>query len=202
VLDAMSGIQEAMYVHVGHIMDIEVVDLDGDGTQEILLCGVNNSYRSAFLAVLDSRAVSGCSPARAEYRCAKPAPARHRAYVLIPRTIAGELFHNSVKNNSASAVNVEPLTGEIKVRVDDGVNFVIHRTGRATATLNYIFNSRVEIERIAPGDDYDLLVDDLYDRGLLQQKPDSKYLTELKGRLRYWTGERWREEAKPSSGAK
>jgi hypothetical protein len=191
VLDAFSGTPRGAYVHVGHIMDLEVADINGDGELEILLCGVNNAYRSAFVAILDARTVSGSSPTQGDYVCVKPSPARHRYYVLIPRTIVGEQFHATVKNNSAPAVSFESLTREIKVRVDDGVRLTLPGEVPASATLNFIFNSRMELERIAPGDDYDILVDELHARGLLPRKPDSKYFTELKGKLLYWTGDGW-----------
>lgn len=54
---------QVLFRNSGHIRDIATVDVDGDGQREILVTGINNELGfQGFLAVLDPRAKSACSP--------------------------------------------------------------------------------------------------------------------------------------------
>ncbi len=50
------------YWHAGHANIIAFKDINGDGSDEILMGGQNNEYHDAVLAVLDFHHLSGCSP--------------------------------------------------------------------------------------------------------------------------------------------
>jgi hypothetical protein len=76
------------YWHSGRLPNLEIVDLEGDGTPEILLGGVSTGYRSATLIALDPAAVRGAS-AETESpgdQITGFAPAAEKARVLFPRT--------------------------------------------------------------------------------------------------------------------
>ncbi len=149
-VDRETGREKARYVHIGHIMDMALADLDRDGYQEVILCGVNNAYRSAFAAVLGPRYLNGCSPTRNEYVCANVPPALEKIYLLIPRTAVGALSMKSQKNNSASMVVPESEQGLVTVRVDDGVVETDTRD-TLTASLNYTFDCFDEPAGDQPG---------------------------------------------------
>jgi hypothetical protein len=76
------------YWHSGRLPRLEVVDLDGDGTQEILLGGISAGYRSATLVALDPSAVRGASveTESPEDQILGFAPAAEKARLLFPPT--------------------------------------------------------------------------------------------------------------------
>jgi hypothetical protein len=75
------------YWNSGYIADYEFVDLDNDGTKEIILVGVNNEYGKGSLIVLAFGLIKGGSPQKkAEYQCKALEPGSERNYVLFPRT--------------------------------------------------------------------------------------------------------------------
>jgi hypothetical protein len=76
------------YWHSGRLPRLEIVDLDGDGTPEILLGGISAGYRSATLVVLDPAAVRGASveTEAPEDQIVGFAPAAEKARLLFPPT--------------------------------------------------------------------------------------------------------------------
>ncbi len=50
------------FIHPGAIYDMELLDLNQDGEQELLLGGTNNGFNSAAVAILPSRNFSGTVP--------------------------------------------------------------------------------------------------------------------------------------------
>jgi hypothetical protein len=190
VLDRHTGNPIAEYLHVGFINDIKLYDIDGDSIEEILLCGINNAYRMAFVAVLDPRRIGGCSPTKGEYVCASHQPAAEKYYVLIPRTIVGEASR-LWKNNNAASIVIDQTCSQIIVRVEDALGNADSTGEIVMASLNYRFDSTMRVLTIAPGDTYDLLAEGLTKRGALQRKPDYAYFEAEKKKMRYWTGEGW-----------
>lgn len=73
------------YWHSGHLLSVAHADLDADGSQEILLGGVNNGYRQATLVIFDSRRINGCSSQPGRQILGMP-PGTEKAVVLFPRT--------------------------------------------------------------------------------------------------------------------
>lgn len=62
IVDTMGRI-ESQYAFLGHLHDLEVCDLDGDGKDEIIAGGNNNStaYEGAMITVLDEHHITGAS---------------------------------------------------------------------------------------------------------------------------------------------
>jgi hypothetical protein len=179
----------AEYLHVGFINDLRVFDIDADGRDEILCCGINNAYRMACVVVLDPNQLSGCSPATGEYVCRSHPPAAEKFYILIPRTVVGEATH-FLKNNDANWLEVDQGARQLVVHVVDGISSPTAPFETA-ATLNYRFDSTMRLATIAPGDSYDLLAESLVKEGKLRQKPDQAYFEAERSRIRYWDGEKW-----------
>jgi hypothetical protein len=86
ILDSQ-GRMLAEYWNAGYIMDIVFHDLNGDGADEMLLCGVSNEYGRGFFAVFDPARIAGQSPhADGRYRCAELGQGTYTHYVLFPRS--------------------------------------------------------------------------------------------------------------------
>jgi len=76
------------YWHSGQINHFTLVDLDGDGRQEIFASGISNGYRQATLVVLDPDRVFGASTeaARPELQLRGMGIAQERIRLLFPRS--------------------------------------------------------------------------------------------------------------------
>ena len=82
------------YWHSGHLYQIDLADLDGDGTEEILLGGISNGYGAATLVVLDPRDLGGASvEENPDYQLQGFPPGREKARILFPRTCINRKFH-------------------------------------------------------------------------------------------------------------
>ncbi len=86
------------YWHSGHIggqkETFRVVDFDGDGRDEIYLCGVSNGYRQATLVVLDPESFEGAASEvlRGAQLLGFPA-AKEMARILFPRGCMNKVSH-------------------------------------------------------------------------------------------------------------
>ncbi|MBL0156067.1 MAG: hypothetical protein IPP47_02980 [Bryobacterales bacterium] len=77
------------YWHSGHFSSVDARDLDGDGTPEIVLAGLSNSYNTATLVVLDPTRMSGASKETSrDYQLLGQADPVERARLLFARTQA------------------------------------------------------------------------------------------------------------------
>lgn len=84
-----SGNLVRQYWHSGHFSSVDARDFDGDGTPEIVLAGVSNSYRAATLVVLDPTRMSGASKEDLpDYQILGQGDPVERARLLFARTQA------------------------------------------------------------------------------------------------------------------
>jgi hypothetical protein len=118
-IDPDSGTILAHYLHTGHLHDIRFLDMDGDGTQEILLTGVNNAFREPILAVLDHTRLSGRSPTTPRYEPAGHAEAEHIAYLRFPSTVVGEAFRSRTEFGVGTLLKVDATQRNIKLAILD-----------------------------------------------------------------------------------
>lgn len=87
ILDS-NGKLVSEYWHSGHLENLTLADLDGDGREEIILTGISNGYRQATLVVLDPDRVSGASAeaARPEIQIHGMGVAQERIRLLFRRS--------------------------------------------------------------------------------------------------------------------
>ena len=87
VLDS-NGKVISEYWHSGHLDHLALVDLDGDGRQEIVATGISNGYHQATMIVLDPDRVFGASieAARPEIQIHGMGIAQERIRLLFPRS--------------------------------------------------------------------------------------------------------------------
>jgi len=82
------------YWHSGHLNQMDLADLDGDGAEEILLGGMSNGNRAATLVALDPRDLGGASvEENPDYQLQGFPPGREKARLLFPRTCINRKFH-------------------------------------------------------------------------------------------------------------
>jgi hypothetical protein len=86
ILDT-NGKLVSQYWHSGHLDNMVLADLDGDGKEEIVAAGVNNDYRQATLVVLDPDRVFGESAeVRDQFQIHGMGAAQERLRLLFPRS--------------------------------------------------------------------------------------------------------------------
>ena len=192
VLDARTGEERSIYVHPGHIIDFDIVDLNGDGIPEVVCCGGNNSFRRAFVACLNSRKVNGHGPAQEEYVPAGVPPADEDCYILLPRTVVGQLFRGSSKQNNATSITADYSHRQINVGVNDFTGPIDSSRTIWSATITFEFGFDMRVKEIIRGDVYDLLAERLAKEGLIPKKPGVAEFEQYKNDVKYWIGSKWR----------
>jgi hypothetical protein len=128
------------YWHSGHLPNVETADLDGDGTEEILLAGVNTVHKMATLVVLDSRNAGGASEeAQApSHQIQGFAPGREKARILFPRTCI-----NQKLGRFSVAGRLSMNAGEIHVRTWEWYTRLAGQLG-----VGYTLNKNLEVAAV------------------------------------------------------
>jgi len=119
VLDGRTGRLLSEYWHRGHLKQIAVADLDGDGEPEILLAGVNDAVdrKQATLVVFDHRNVRGAScNTKGEPHFQGMSRGTEKKIVFFPRTPASA----DQEFNLAGSLGVR--SERILVTVSEGTN--------------------------------------------------------------------------------
>ncbi|TVR29119.1 MAG: hypothetical protein EA390_10330, partial [Balneolaceae bacterium] len=167
--DPSTGEEFTHFVNTGHIRDFTVFDLNGDGTENIIFCGINNAFNTAFLGVLDFDQLAGHSPLTEEYKLEGKDIASHMDYVLIPPTIMARsiLRHRSYNN----ATRVEVLENEqlIRVSVFDFEQYPDSdlELPSSRAYLDYYFDFNLSLRSIGSSDGYDTSAAILLENGII-----------------------------------
>jgi len=75
------------YWNSGRFSDLQFIDLNNDGRDEIILSGCNNEYRKGCLIVFDTAQIRGGSPQSIEeFICKELESGTEKYYILFPRT--------------------------------------------------------------------------------------------------------------------
>jgi hypothetical protein len=170
VLDA-AGQTLGQYWHSGFLPHMEITDLDGDDTQDVLLGGVNNGYHAATLVVLDSENVAGASTqGKGDHTQLRDfGPGTEKAVILFPRTCISMVCCKDTYNR-VMRLNIPPNGAEVEVnevendlqasviyRFDDHLNLIsaepsdhlknLHNQMQASGKLDHAL-SQAEVDRL------------------------------------------------------
>ncbi|MDD8025328.1 MAG: FG-GAP-like repeat-containing protein [Acidobacteriota bacterium] len=163
------------YWNSGRIIDLVLSDIDDDGYRDLLIGGVNNEYRKAFIAVLDPRHMAGASPNSGNYDWPSLPDGTERAYVLLPWTDIDPV--NDVHAILKTIVILD--NGRIRSQIFR-TNLEFDLDPRTLAcldvTLSGLFKLKHE-EAVRAGDTHSTL--------------DDAYCENIKHGLLYWTGRDW-----------
>lgn len=171
------------YWNIGHLNCVEIADLDNDGFQEIILGGVNNSYRKACLLVLDIRKMSGCSPRNDDPRfsCSELGRSTEKYYLLIPPNKLGRLFY------LYETVDSIDLFKNNRLQICTNFSRII-----------YEFNYRLETTYVYFGDEFIFKYEQLRQEGKIKEPLASLDAKKLLNNVLYWDGEKWQKKATPN----
>ena len=168
-------------------MDMHFADLDNDGFPEIIMCGVNNAFKSACVVVFDSRYLNGFSPATERYQLEGAEPGFEKYYILIPPTIVGKAYqeYGIAKWNSAFSIVLAPSGKKFKITLQD------HNLSGEFITFYAHFGFDMRPLYFDTSDHYDMVAKKLFEEGRISRLPDQTYFEEYKKELKYWNGKNW-----------
>lgn len=191
-LDGATGVRQGCYVHIGHLCDLELADLDTDGVKEVLACGMNNAFNAACLTILDPRSMDGHSPLTEHYKVDNLAAAPERAYVLVPRTTVGRTLGVGSRSNMAVDIILVPEERLFRFITHDMQTLV--RGEFVTGWLEMEFGYDLRPGTFTPGDEYDLAYASLESQHLIPPRSRAEYWSEYSKTFLYWNGEGWTRE--------
>ncbi len=118
-----NGTVLGQYWHSGHLGDMLVRDINGDGIKEIIAVGTNNEYRQGCLAVFNPMELRGCSPQRNPYYMRKDSQTGSELhYILFPRSQIDQTL-----NPVNEAINrVDALTNNV-IEAEAAISGIIYQ---------------------------------------------------------------------------
>lgn len=177
-LRARDGVLLGEYWHPGVLTSIRSADLDGDGFAELILGGANNGFNLASLVVLDSRFVSGHSPAPDGYIPQGVKQGLEKYYLTFNRSDIAPFA--SQKRNTVQSYNRHP-DGVWQL----GIGEVF---AEEFIPLVYELNDSMRCIRVAENDLFTQMHRKLKDEGKITGALNSAYYENLRRGVRYWDG--------------
>jgi excisionase family DNA binding protein len=158
------------YWHTGHVGHLQLADLDGDGTEEILAAGVNNAFGQATLIVLELGNFHGASltPPDSPLQFPDLVPAAEKAVVFFPKSCITEKF--------------EPFSRAAGLRVtSELIELQVFQTHRETGPyLVYQLNRNLEVLGLTVSDIFENRHKELEAEGKLDHSLSSAEIERLK----------------------
>jgi hypothetical protein len=179
VLDA-AGKVIGEFWNAGYLKDLAFHDINADGREELLVCGVNNEYKGGCLIVFDTRKIAGGSPQTGDYVCKDIGPGTMLYYVTTPfLDVSAGLGH--------------PVEGLrlIEITTNDWI-----RTSN-TPGLIYEFDFGLKCFQVSPGNAYKMAHYELRRAGAVTSVLDEAYYRAIRDDIRYWTGTAWTAAPSP-----
>jgi hypothetical protein len=144
-----NGKEQREYWHPGHLHEIQIVDLDRDGSPEILAGGISNGEAAGTVVLLDPRTMQGTPKVKTspEKELVDLPPAQELARILFPRSTWNQKHWNY---NDAHWVRVLPdgiMIGLAEDFADDN-----------KPAIDYRFDSKLQLVSIEPSDIFLLLL--------------------------------------------
>ena len=186
-VDVNSGEIEAEYVHAGRLDDIHLVDLTENGTEEIIVTGVNNAYWMAVVAILDAGFQTGYAPATRDYIPSGLEPAHEATYLLVPKTVVGDYYSPVNKYNRGSLISYDSISKTFYVQIVEA-NRTFHNFDGEARILIY-YDQEFEPIGVGTNDIYDIIARELYEESRIPFFPDYDYFEAFRDSLLYWDGE-------------
>ena len=184
LLDARSGALLHRYWNCGWIWSEKHKDLDGDGVEELIYAGENDSYEKSALLVIDPRKMEGHAPSTGQYTSQDSQPGLEKYYVLLPSSDLWVPFAHPKPHGDFLILEDD---GSIEVRSEettDGVSYA----------LIYYFNGAMKCTKVQASDSFIQLHRRLEANGKTKSVADAQYFEELRRGVEYWDGEKFVHE--------
>jgi len=186
-IQASTGELLSEYVHIGHFRDMLLVDLTGNGTDEIVLTGVNNALWNAAIVVLDPANIGGHSPLTPDYKPEGMERADELFYILVPNTVIGDYVSPIEKYNLGTYAHYDPVSEMLWFRVTEGRR--VFRDQEWDVEIITYFDRELRPVGVGTSDTYDIIARELYEEGEISFIPDYDYFQAFQDSLLYWKDE-------------
>lgn len=186
LVDAKTGNVDAEYLHIGHIRDMILEDINGDNKAEVIFTGINNAYWLASLGVLDVKKFEGYSPLTEDYRPNGIGPASELHYVLLPKTIIAEYTNPIMKFNEGNTLYYDVANERIRVTVEEARIPFREEFGEVMVSIS--FDENLKPVGVGSNNIYDILARQLYEEGEIERIPDFDYFQSYQDSIKYWNG--------------
>jgi hypothetical protein len=174
--------------HYGTLGSQYLVDLHGDGTMSMILCGVSDvdektTGPGSVIVVIDPMKLIGETESSATRGFGKGVSNSEIYYILLPQTDI------SAAQKSILCVRTLERTNENVLR------FSAFGTEQGDSEqFEFIFSRDFRILEVKSSTLSDRIRTILANEGKISRVPDDKYVEDLKSRVRYWNGQRWVKE--------
>lgn len=184
-LDVKTGKVRQRFYNVGGTALISNFDFDGDGQAEVLLGGINDPYKRAYLAVFDINNISGYSPSTKEYLPKDIAFGSFKYYIIFPFTKLGQILgqsnQNSINYMKSTKKEIIAATAEVLAGKKEGEE----------SSVLYHFDRTMKVKSVHTGDDFNKNHQRLTEEGKLNEELSEAFYENLKNSVRYWDGEKF-----------
>ena len=160
--------------NAGYLRELTYHDIDGDGREELIVCGVNNEYRGGCLIVFDTRNISGSSPQTGEFVCEGFGAGSELYYVTTPYLDVSEAGGDRVEGLKDIGI-----TENGWIRVTSAIG------------LWYEFGFDLKCVQISWGHGYIVRHEEMVKAGKIASVLDEPYRDALLKAVRYWNGSEW-----------
>jgi hypothetical protein len=163
-------------------------DIDLDGKEELLLCGVNDGFNRACLAVLDPSRIGGCSPLPPSEMPPEGTGGQEMYYILFPRWQIQPGGRRRLYNYVRRLVDLQGSGVDVAVAeyLDDP------RTGGdAACSVYFALGRTLSVDRIMVDDTAIEISQLLYKQGKIKAPVTSATFASLKDSVLYWDGNKF-----------
>lgn len=184
MIDAKTGVIESEYLHIGHLRDMILQDITGDGVDEVILVGINNAFWQASVAILETQNFHGHSPLTADYKPAEMNKAQELFYILIPKTVIGSYVNPVMKYNEGKSIYYDIANNTIRILVEEARTTFRNQYGEVMVSVS--FDESLRPVGIGTSDVYDIVARQLFEEGEIDKVPDYDYFQAFKDSIKYW----------------
>ena len=186
-INPITGKPRTRYLHSGHIRRMRLVDNFKNEEYRIVFSGVNNAYHRAVVGVLDPENLNGQSPSFGRHKSQAIEIAKHSYYIKLP--------HSKIRNYLPVITNLN---------IADG--FIEYHNGYAFSVIDFelepnnidnlyhlVFSFDRELRPIGIGTSnvMNMVLQNLIDAGILQERFTPEYKQELMDEIRYYINGEW-----------
>ncbi len=191
LIDPRNGDIKQTYHHSGKLGDMALLDVTGNGYNEIVLTGINNAFDQAVLLALDPQNLDGQGPHTDRYYTSDFERASESQYIRIPQTIIGKTLRYINRYNEGLRIQFNEEKELILLRVEEYSLSSDDLLNANEARLHYYFNYNLELQGITRHNSYDLASRQMFDEGHIDKKPGIDYFEQHSDSLLYLVDDDW-----------
>jgi len=177
------------YWHFGGLSFLHAVDVNGDGRNEIIACGSNDTQDTTqgefpVVAVLDPRKITGNTRSSVCPGFFLPPSDAEIDYIKFSDADLGVALKQNSFTDFMVFDGADALEFHVASKLPDGSHWNLH----------YYFSKQMAPLYVKSENTIDRIHARLRDEGKVTGTIDQAYLEDLKNGIRYWDGREWRKE--------